>query len=158
MLYIRLITSTTHAAECNLTSIGREHRIAIITRHDSLVAYQRLHLADIAGRLRSHIININIRIGRYRILGTRHLLASIGQSGSGSVPGYLGHIEIGSQRSIPRLSLHDILSGGYLIVLGRHGRHKDVFVITLIPIVPVANHKIVIYAGTRLVHILIDSR
>ena len=150
-LLVGLIAGTLLRAEGNLLAAWRPYGILIVT-NKRIVG---IALADIHCFATCEVVNKDIRVGRNGILRTCERLASIGEFLAVGAPRNLGVVEVWSKRCIPsRLLAYDIDTLAY--ALGCKVGNKDVDVVTLIPIVPMAHHQIIIDASLRLCHIGID--
>ena len=163
---VRFVARTAHRAERYLLSVGRPDRIFVVARHfvrqvahlaRAFAFGGRPRFADVFGRARRHVVHEYVRIRRDGVCGARQRFARVGQFGPGRVPRYLGHVEIGGQRGVPRrLGADDVLAARHQAV-AQFG-YEDVAVVALIPVVPVADHQIVVDAGFRFGQVVVDVR
>ena len=160
---VRLVARAPLREEGDLPVVGRPDGILVVAREvvaqplDLLARVEVRRLADVLRLSRSHVVDEDVRVGRYGISRTRERLAGVGQHRSGMVPGNLGHVEVGGQRGVPcRIGADDVHAG--LQAVGPEVAHEDVEVFALIPIVPVADHQVVVDAGLRFVHVGVDVR
>ena len=151
-LFVTLVTRTTHTAEGYLGVVGREYGVLVVAGHH-LCAVAIL-LADVCCGACCGVVEEYVGVGRDSILGACLTLAGVGEYCTCIVPANLGSVEVGCSGCIPRLTLHDVLAGTCLAIFER--RDEDVTIATLIPIVPVTYHQVVVDAGCRGGHILVN--
>ena len=160
---VRLVARAPLREEGDLPVVGRPDGILVVAREvvaqplDLLTRVEVRRLADVLRLSRSHVVDEDVRVGRYGVGRARERLAGVGQHRSGMVPGDLGHVEVGGQWGVPcRIGADDVHAG--LQAVGPEVAHEDVEVFALIPIVPVADHQVVVDAGLRFVHVGVDVR
>ena len=143
---IRFVARALHARKSDHRIVGRKDGILVVARHS---------LGQIARPARGYVVEINVRVGAQRVLRTRQFLAGIGKLSARMVPCDLRRVEIGSQRGVPRLALHDVGPAGHP---AGHVGDEQVQVASVVPIVPVALHQIVVYFRLGLSQIGIELR
>ncbi len=158
---VRLVACAALREEGDLRIIGRPDGIFVVADHDRLIVdgfagIEVGGLADVLRRAAFEVVDEDVRIGRHGVGGARQRFAGVGQHRPGVVPGDLGHVEIGRQRGVPLRVGHDVPAARHdsLAQLA----DEDVAVFALVPVVPVAGHQVVVDAGFRFVHILVDVR
>ena len=151
-LLVRLVACTAHRTEGDVAVVGRPNGILVVARHG--VRCLGTRLADVVRGAVGYLVDVDVRIGRYGVGLAVERLARVGELRAGVVPGDLGHVEVGCQRGIPRrVGTDDVRALAEAVVL--EFGHEDVAVVALLPVVPVANHQVVVDACLRLGHILV---
>ena len=159
---VRLVAGTALRQESDLPVVGRPDGVFVVTRHrghvrDRFAGIDVYGFADVLRHAVFEDVDEDVRIGRNGVLGAGQRLAGVRQHRSGVVPCDFGHVEVGRQRSVPRGVLADDVHAG-LQPLGSEVADEDMQVGTLVPVIPVAGHQVVVDAGLRFVHVLVDVR
>ena len=155
---VRFVARTAHALEGDVTVVGREYGVFVVAGESRGDFQARVVggscLVDVGDGTFRHVVDEDVRIGGLCVFRTGHLLAGVGELRAGVVPRDFLHVEVGGQRCVPCFAGHDVLAGMGLLAV--EFADEYVFVVTPVPIVPVARHEVVVDEAFRFVEVGID--
>ena len=159
---VRFVAGPPLREEGDLPVVGRPDGVFVVAGHGGLVPGRGVvacfaveRLADVVRFAVGQVVNEDVRVGRDGVGRARQRFAGVGQLRPGVVPGDFGHVEVGGQRHVPRrVGAHDVCAGAQ--PFGTEVAHEQVHVLALVPVVPVADHQVVVDARPGFGHVLVD--
>ncbi len=150
-LLVRFVAGALHRAEGQPAAVGRPDGVFVVADHRVAL---RIVLADVRRLLCLQVVDVDVRVGRDGVGSAGQRLAGVGQLAAVGRPGDFGHVEVGGQRSVPAGLGHDVGAGRRLAAV--EPGDEDVTVVALVPVVPVADHQVVVDAGPGVGQVGVD--